>query len=356
MIQLKNISKIYTANNNKKVEALKEVNLEINEGEICGIIGFSGAGKSTLVRCINLLEVPTCGQVIVDNQELTTLSPKNLREARKNIGMIFQHFNLMKSKTVFKNIAYPLKGKGLTNQEIERQVYELLDLVGLKDKAKSYPNQLSGGQKQRVAIARALANKPKVLLCDEATSALDPQTSQSILNLLKDINQKLGLTVVLITHDMSVVKEICDNVVVMENGRIVEHGDLVQVATKPKYKVTKDFIASIFQEDKVYKLLEKENFIKDIGKEEVLAKIIFIGQSSGQAFMSKLTKNYQIDASILFGSIEVIKKTPVGYLVVKLSGNINNIIGATQYLKENNIELEVLGDGSIINKDNSKCS
>lgn len=355
MIVLKNISKIY-ASNSSKVEALKEVNLEIKEGEICGIIGFSGAGKSTLVRCINLLEVPTSGEVFVDNKELTSLSSKDLREVRKNIGMIFQHFNLMKSKTVFKNIAYPLKGRGLTKQDIEKRVYELLDLVGLKDKANSYPNQLSGGQKQRVAIARALANNPKVLLCDEATSALDPQTSKSILSLLKDINQKLGITIVLITHDMSVVKEICDNVVVMENGKIVEQGELVQVVTKPKQQVTKDFISSIFKSSKVYELLEEDYFIKDIGKEEILAKIVFVGQSAGQAFMSKITKNFQIDVSILFGNIEIVKNTPVGYLVVKFSGNTNNIIGVAQYLKENNIELEVLGNGSILNKNNTKCS
>lgn len=355
MISIKNVSKIYTSINNR-VEALKDVSLEIKEGEICGIIGFSGAGKSTLVRCINLLEVPTSGEVYVDNKELTSLAPKELREARKNIGMIFQHFNLMKSKTVFKNIAYPLKGSGLTKQEIEKRVFELLDLVGLKDKANSHPNQLSGGQKQRVAIARALANNPKVLLCDEATSALDPQTSSSILNLLKDINRNLGITVVIITHDMSVVKEICDNVVVMESGKIVEHGDLVQVVTRPKDQVTKDFIATIFQGDKVHELLQKEHFIRDIGKEEVLAKIVFIGQNAGQAFMSKLTRHFQIDASILFGNIEIIKNTPIGYLVVKLSGNTENIIGATKYLKENNIELEVLGNGSILNRRNSQCS
>lgn len=355
MIVLKNINKIYTSNNNK-VEALKDVNLEIKQGEICGIIGFSGAGKSTLVRCINLLEVPTSGEVFVDNKELTSLSSKDLREVRKNIGMIFQHFNLMKSKTVLKNIAYPLKGSRLNKQDIEKRVYELLDLVGLKDKANSYPNQLSGGQKQRVAIARALANNPKVLLCDEATSALDPQTSKSILSLLKDINQKLGITIVLITHDMSVVKEICDNVVVMENGKIVEQGELVQVVTKPKQQVTKDFISSIFKNSKVYELLEEDYFIKDIGKEEILAKIVFVGQSAGQAFMSKITKNFQIDVSILFGNIEVVKNTPVGYLVVKFSGNTNNIMGVSQYLKENNIELEVLGNGSILNKNNTKCS
>lgn len=355
MISLRNISKTYTTSNNL-VDALKKVNLEIREGEICGIIGFSGAGKSTLVRCINLLEVPTEGEVFVDNQELTLLSPKKLREARKNIGMIFQHFNLMKSKTVFKNIAYPLKGSGLSKLEIEKRVKELLDLVGLSDKVSSYPNQLSGGQKQRVAIARALANNPKVLLCDEATSALDPQTSQSILNLLKGINKRLGLTIVIITHDMSVVKEICDNVVVMENGRIVEHGDLIQIVTKPRQKVTKDFIATVFQDNRVYDLLENDYFINDIKKDEVLAKIVFVGQNTGQAFMSKLTKNYKVDASILFGNIEIVKNTPVGYLVVKLSGNKENLIGASKYLKENNIEMEVLKNGRFINEYSSQCS
>lgn len=355
MISLKNISKTYTSEN-IKVEALKNISIEIEEGEICGVIGFSGAGKSTLVRCINLLEEPTSGKVFVDNQELTSLKSKELREARKNIGMIFQHFNLMKSKTVFKNIAYPLKDSGLSKEQIKTRVHELLELVGLSDKASSYPNHLSGGQKQRVAIARALANNPKVLLCDEATSALDPQTTQSILKLLKDINRKLGLTIVIITHEMNVVKEICDKVVVMENGYIVEQNDLIHIFTRPETKVTKDFISTVFQENKIYELLEKDYFLKEIDEDELLAKIVFVGQNTGQAFISKISRQFKIDASILFGNIEIVQATHIGYLVVKLSGQIENILNVEKYLKENNIELEVIRHGKCNNKPTTKCS
>lgn len=355
MISLRDIRKVYLSDNGR-VDAIRGVNLEIGEGEICGIIGFSGAGKSTLVRCINLLENPTSGKVFVGNQELTALSPKELRQSRKNIGMIFQHFNLMQSKTVSKNIAYPLKGSGLSKEQIKKRVSELLELVGLSDKANNYPTQLSGGQKQRVAIARALANNPKVLLCDEATSALDPQTTQSILSLLKDINKKLGLTIVIITHEMHVVKEICDNVAVMENGNIVEYGGLIQIFTKPKVKVTKDFIATIFQENKIYELLEKDYFRNEIRKDEVLAKIVFVGQNTGQAFISKISRKFKIDASILFGNIEIIQNTPIGYLVVKLSGQIENILNVGNYLKENNIELEVIKNGTFNNKYTTQCS
>lgn len=355
MISLKNIKKIYISNNNS-VEAIKGVNLEIKEGDICGIIGFSGAGKSTLVRCINLLEIPTEGSVFVDNEELTKMSPKELRESRKNIGMIFQHFNLMKSKNVFKNIAYPLKGSGLSKEEIKKRVLELLNLVGLSDKANSFPNELSGGQKQRVAIARALANNPKVLLCDEATSALDPQTTQSILNLLKEINKKLGLTIVIITHEMHVVKEICNKVAVMENGNIAEYGNLIEIFTKPKAKITKDFIATIFQENKIYDLLEKDYFVNILKKDEILAKIIFIGKNTGEAFVSDISRKFKIDASILFGNIEIIQNTPIGYLVIKLNGKIENILNVKNYLKENNIELEVIKHGTNNSKYNTQCS
>lgn len=355
MILLKNIRKTYTSDNNS-VDAIKGVDLRVREGEICGIIGFSGAGKSTLVRCINLLEIPTSGQVFVDNKELTSMSLKELREARKNIGMIFQHFNLMKSKTVFKNVEYPLKGSGLSKDETEKRVFELLELVGLSDKANNYPNQLSGGQKQRVAIARALANNPKVLLCDEATSALDPQTTQSILRLLKDVNKKLGLTIVIITHEMNVVKEICDKVAVIENGNIVEHGDLIQIFTKPKAKVTKDFISTVLQENKIYELLENESFIKKIRKDELLAKIVFIGENTGEAFISNISRQFKIDASILFGNIEIIKNTPIGYLIVRLSGDIEKILNVEKYLKENNIELEVIEYGTCNSKCVTKCS
>ncbi|MGX4600369.1 methionine ABC transporter ATP-binding protein [Faecalimicrobium sp. JNUCC 81] len=355
LIKLKNIKKTYVSGKNV-VEALKGVNLEIKEGEICGIIGFSGAGKSTLVRCINLLERPTCGEVFIGDKDITLLSNKELRESRKNIGMIFQHFNLMKSKTVFQNIEYPLKGNGLCKNEIKLRVSELLELVGLSDKATSYPSQLSGGQKQRVAIARALANNPKVLLCDEATSALDPQTTHSILNLLKDINEKLNLTVVIITHEMNVVKEICDKIAVMENGNIVENGDILEIFSNPKANVTKDFISTLFQNNKIYDLLKKDLFIQDISEDEVLAKISFVGQNTGQAFISKISRKFKIDASILFGNIEMVKNVPIGNLIVKLSGQIENILNADKYLKEHNISLEVIDYDRNIKNTNTQCS
>lgn len=355
MIKLKDIKKTYVSGKNS-VEALKGVSLNIKEGEICGIIGFSGAGKSTLVRCINLLERPTCGEVFIEDKDITLLSPKELRESRKNIGMIFQHFNLMKSKTVFQNIEYPLKGNGLAKDEIKLRVNELLELVGLSDKAISYPSQLSGGQKQRVAIARALANNPKVLLCDEATSALDPQTTHSILNLLRDINEKLNLTIVIITHEMNVVKEICDKVAVMENGNIVEKGDILKIFSNPQANVTKDFISTLFQNNKIYDLLEKDLFIQDISEGEVLAEISFVGQNTGQAFISKISRKFKIDASILFGNIEMVKDVPIGNLIVKLSGQIENILNTKKYLKEHNINLEVINYDRNTKNANTQCS
>ena len=238
MIELKNISKDF-GSGEKAVHAVRDVSLSIGSGEIFGIIGFSGAGKSTLVRCINLLERPSSGSVFVAGQDLTALSAKDLRAARKKIGMIFQHFNLMPSRTVAGNVAYPLKGSGLSKEDIQKKVATLLELVGIGDKADAYPSQLSGGQKQRVAIARALANDPQVLLCDEATSALDPQTTKAILHLLKHLNETLGITIVLITHEMAVVKEICDRVAVMEYGRVVEQGEVFTVFAEPKQAITK---------------------------------------------------------------------------------------------------------------------
>ena len=234
MIKLDHITQTYKTPEGREFKALDDVSIEIRPGEIFGIIGFSGAGKSTLVRCINLLERPTNGTVVVDGKEMTALSPKELRLARRKIGMIFQHFNLMPSRTVFGNVAYPLQGQGLSKQAIQNKVRKLLKLVDIADKETAYPSQLSGGQKQRVAIARALANDPKVLLCDEATSALDPQTTKAILTLLKDLNQKLNLTIVMITHEMAVVKEICDHVAIMEHGQVVEQGEVFSLFADPK--------------------------------------------------------------------------------------------------------------------------
>ena len=269
MIQLTDVSKIFKTPHGE-VRACQEINLEIKQGEIFGIIGFSGAGKSTLVRCINLLERPTTGSVIVDGQDLTKQKASELRQSRKKIGMIFQHFNLMPSRTVAKNVAFPLKGSGLSKQEIKQKVASLLELVELSDKASAYPSQLSGGQKQRVAIARALANDPKVLLCDEATSALDPQTTQSILKLLKDLNQKLGLTIVLITHEMAVIKEICSRVAVMEEGRIKEIGNVVDIFAHPKAEITRNFIATTSNLTKIGDLLKEKAKVVQLNPGEQL--------------------------------------------------------------------------------------
>ena len=230
MIKIQNLNKVYETKN-ITVNALKDINLNIASGEIFGIIGLSGAGKSTLIRTINRLEDPTSGCIYIDDVDITALNRSNLRDLRKEVGMIFQHFNLLNSKNVFKNIAFPLEIAGMKSEDIKKRVAELLSLVDLSDKSESFPSQLSGGQKQRVAIARALANNPKILLCDEATSALDPKTTKSILGLLKDIQKKFGLTIVLITHQMEVIREICDRVAIIEGGSIIEIGDVVSVNT-----------------------------------------------------------------------------------------------------------------------------
>ena len=241
MIELSHISKEFVSGK-RTVHAVQDVSLTIDKGEIFGMIGFSGAGKSTLVRCINLLERPTSGKVIVDGQDMLSLSAKELRQARKKIGMIFQHFNLMPSRTVAGNVAYPLRGSGLSKQQIAEKVQRLLDLVGIGDKAEAYPKQLSGGQKQRVAIARALANDPNVLLCDEATSALDPQTTKAILQLLKHLNETLGITVVIITHQMSVVEEVCNRVAILDNGTVVEEGEVQAIFSHPTSKAARRLV------------------------------------------------------------------------------------------------------------------
>lgn len=258
MIRLENVSKTFT-DSNKEVHAVNNVSLTINDGDIFGIIGFSGAGKSTLVRCINLLEKPTEGKVFVDDAEITALSGKELRKARKKIGMIFQHFNLMPSRTIFGNVAYPLRGSGLSKEEIKEKVHHLLELVGISEKENAFPSQLSGGQKQRVAIARALANDPNILLCDEATSALDPQTTKSILKLLQQLNQTLGITVVVITHEMAVVKEICNRVAVMDHGDVVEEGEVFHVFASPKEPLTRSFIKTTSNLQKIEELIAADS-------------------------------------------------------------------------------------------------
>ena len=347
MIELRQVSKNFESQG-QVVKALQNINLRVTRAQNFGIIGYSGAGKSTLIRCLNYLEIPTEGEVLINNLVLGQLNAKQLREARRKIGMIFQHFNLMKSRNVYENIAYPLKGQGLNRDEIKEKVDRLLKLVGLEEKVNVYPNQLSGGQKQRVAIARALANDPEVLLCDEATSALDPQTTKSILRLLKEINERLGITMVLITHQMEVVKDICHQVAVMEEGEIVEVGPIVDVFSNPKATITKDFVANVFQDERIFELLESRGSFEELTKLEKLVKISFVGQQTGKAFISNISKLFDIEASILFGSVEMIQKTPIGHLIVSLHGDEKLMSQALQYLNDNQIKVEVLSDGRVL--------
>lgn len=349
MILLKNLNKTYSTKAGE-VEALKDVTLNIKKGEIYGIIGFSGAGKSTLVRCINFLEKPTNGEVIVDGKDLGTLSNKELRNERKKIGMIFQHFNLMRSRTVFENIAYPLKGNGYSKEETNKKVNDLLKLVELEDKANAYPSQLSGGQKQRVGIARALANDPKVLLCDEATSALDPQTTKSILRLLKEVNKKFGITIVIITHEMQVVKEICTRAAVMENGRVVEEGNIFKIFSEPKEKITKNFIDSTSLLTNIYDLIKEESSVVDIKENEKILKLKYLENSTSEPIISIVSREFNVDTSIIFGNIEIIQDMPLGGLIVIIRGEEAQVNKVIAYLKENKVEVEVIKDGRISTK------
>ncbi|MBS6914041.1 MAG: methionine ABC transporter ATP-binding protein [Clostridium sp.] len=341
MIQLEHISKSFVTASGT-VHAVQDVNLQIGEGEIFGIIGFSGAGKSTLVRCINSLERPTEGRVIVDGEDLTAMDLKKLREVRKKIGMIFQHFNLMRSRTVFQNIAFPLKKSSLSKAEKEKKIESLLELVGLSDKKDAYPSQLSGGQKQRVAIARALANDPKVLLCDEATSALDPQTTQSILKLLKQVNETLGITIVLITHEMAVVKDICDRVAIMEQGRVVEEGDTVSVFSHPKEAMTKDFIDTASNLGKIHDLIAEGHSLTEIQPGEQMVLLTYSGSNAGQPLISALAEKFSVSANIIYGNIDYLKGKPLGKLVVTLSGEKEAMEQAIDYIRSLGVEMEVM--------------
>jgi D-methionine transport system ATP-binding protein len=343
MIELKNISKVFGTGEGQ-VHAISDVSLSIDKGEIFGIIGFSGAGKSTLVRCINLLEVPTKGTVTVDSKELTALSAKELRTARKGIGMIFQHFNLMPSRTVFGNVAFPLKGSSLSREEKEKKVRELLRLVDIEDKENAYPNQLSGGQKQRVAIARALANDPKVLLCDEATSALDPQTTKAILQLLKKVNKQLGITVVVITHEMAVIKEICGRVAVMERGKVVEEGEVFSIFANPKEPVTRDFIRTTSNLQKIEGLLAEDSPVTRLKPGERIVRLSYVEKNVSEPLISTVSRVFDIDLNIIFSDIEIVQDAPIGGTVAIMSGEREQINLAMNYLAEKNVGVEVIKD------------
>lgn len=344
MITLQNISKTFI-DGGKEVQAVKDVNLTIHDGDIFGIIGFSGAGKSTLVRCINLLERPTSGTVTVDDKEITALSAKELRKARKKIGMIFQHFNLMPSRTIFGNVAYPLKGSGLSKQKIADKVHNLLELVGISEKENAYPSQLSGGQKQRVAIARALANDPKILLCDEATSALDPQTTKSILKLLQKVNETLGITIVVITHEMDVVKEICNRVAVMDHGNVVEEGEVFSIFATPQNKVTRDFIKTTSNLQKIEELVEAESPVVALKPGELIVRLSYIEKNASEPLISAVTEKFGIILNIIFADVEIVQNAPIGGTVAIVSGDKDKVEQALTYLKEKNVGVEVIKDG-----------
>lgn len=343
MIELKNIIKEFN-DDGKDVHAVNGVSLTVNDGDIYGIIGFSGAGKSTLVRCINLLGRPTSGEVIIDGNDITKLSASELRNARKKIGMIFQHFNLMPSRTVAGNVAYPLKGSGLSKSEINEKVHKLLKMVEIEDKADVYPSQLSGGQKQRVAIARALANDPKILLCDEATSALDPQTTHAILKLLKKLNKDLGITIVVITHEMDVIKTICNKVAVMEAGRVVENGDVMEVFTKPASALAKDFIRSTSNLYKAEEFLRDGNSLTILKPGQVLARFRYNNVRVSEPIISKAILNYNVYMNIILADIEIVGDLSIGGTVAIISGEQENITKALDYFRSVNVDVEVVKD------------
>ncbi|WP_425803530.1 methionine ABC transporter ATP-binding protein [Desulfitobacterium sp. Sab5] len=340
MIKIEHLSKTYTSRKGNVI-ALEDISLEIAQGAIYGIIGLSGAGKSTLVRCLNRLEEPTSGSISIEGQVITKLPGKELREARQTIGMIFQHFYLLQSRTVAENIAFPLEIAGYKKADIDKRVKELLPLVGLEEKADVYPSQLSGGQKQRVGIARALATQPKVLLCDEATSALDPQTTLSILDLLRDINQSFGLTIIMITHEMKVIKEICTDIAVIHESKIVEHGPVEDVFIQPQSAIAKEFISSVFPNELPADLLRELS--THAGSE--IVRIHFLGSRASDPIIADLMKDCEVRANILYGSIDHLRSTLFGTLTLELQGSQEQLTKAHNYLSERGLKVEVIQNG-----------
>ncbi len=332
MIEINNVSKVYRAKK-KEVIGVDNVNLTINDGEIFGIVGYSGAGKSSLLRCINLLEQPTDGEILVDGQNLMTLSGKELRQARLKIGMIFQHFHLIDQKTVGENIEFSLKAANVAKDKREARIKELLTMVGLSDKKDVFPGQLSGGQKQRVGIARALANEPTILLCDEATSALDPTTTTAILKLLKKINRELGITIVLITHEMEVVKEICDRMAIMQNGRVVEHGSVYDIFANPTNPLTQEFIGSVVSFDIPSEIMQTFN--------GTIVKVLFKGDTAGQGIISDMLQQFEVRGNFLHGTIEYIQERPLGIFIMELIGEGQDINRAITYMESRGVTVEV---------------
>lgn len=333
MIQIKNVSKTFVTKK-AEVKAVDNVSLHVKKGEIYGVIGYSGAGKSTLIRCVNLLERPTEGEIIVNGVDLTKLSKARLNEERKKIGMIFQGFNLLKTATVYDNIAIPLKLTGVPKQEIDKRVKKYLKVVGLENRMDAYPSQLSGGQKQRVAIARALSHEPDVLLSDEATSALDPETTEAILDLLLQINKDFGITILLITHEMQVVQKICDRVAVMENGKVIEEGSVIDIFSNAETKTTQKFISSLFPED------IPDDILRSFQQRGAIIRLSFVGHSTGKPALAEVVKKFDVYTNIISGNIVQLKNEPYGRMVVHIDGEKEETEAAIAYLKEAGVKVE----------------
>ena len=344
MIDLRGITQIYPGPQGP-VEALRGIDLHITPGEVFGIIGRSGAGKSSLVRVINLLNRPTKGEVIVAGRDLTQLNDAQLRAARRDIGMVFQHFNLLSSRTVFDNAALPLELAGMDKAAIRERVNPLLELVGLSALADRYPSQISGGQKQRVGIARALASRPKVLLSDEATSALDPETTRSILALLRQVNKELGLTVVLITHQMQVIKQVADRVAVIDAGRVVEQGPVIDVFTRPQQAITKSLIDEIVPQELPASVLDHVRHLSrqlQGGGVGQLLRLSYSGERAYQPILSRLIREHGLDLSILHGQIDEIQEQTFGSLAVYASGEAAKIDAAVEHLRASGVQVQIV--------------
>lgn len=341
MIELKKLSKVFDTGKGD-LTAVDDVDLSIAAGEIFGIIGYSGAGKSTLIRLLNGLEKPSSGSVVINGQNITAIKGSELRKARQKVSMIFQHFNLLWSRTVKENIEFPLEIAGVPKNKRDARVLELVELVGLKGRENAYPSQLSGGQKQRVGIARALANEPEVLLCDEATSALDPQTTDSILELLVDINKRLGLTIVLITHEMHVIRKICHRVAVMEGGRVVELGDVLQVFQSPKEEITKRFVAQVTDTEDSQETIKNLRKLYPTGE---LVKLVFVGDQTEQPILTQLIRKYPVDVNIVQGNIAHTQRGAYGTLILQMKGSAQEISEALAYLNAESVQTEVMSNG-----------
>lgn len=344
IIELQNIS-VSFSQKKKNVNAVKNVYLTVKQGDIYGIIGYSGAGKSTLVRVINLLQRPTSGKVLVKQHDMLNLSAKQLRDKRKNIGMIFQHFNLLDSRNVYGNVAFSLMNSQLSSVEKKKKVNKLLDLVGLSDKANDYPSQLSGGQKQRVAIARSLANDPEILISDEATSALDPETTKEILNLLGYLNKTLNITIVIITHEMDAIKQICNRVAVMDQGGIIEEGNLLSIFGHPQKELTKKFVDSSTHLGSALEKI-KQNHILSSDMQNLI-ELNFWGNVTEEPIVIELYKKYQVEANILFSNIEQLQGTTVGIMLLALNGQTEDINAALQYLDKLQVDVQKISLAEI---------